>query len=370
MPAASAGTVSHVADAGRFRGAWQGRISGCLLGKPLEVLSFEQGRGGIESYLKRAHAFPLGGYVPLVDGTVVARREPDCCAGRIRRAEPDDDIDYSLLALALLERFGATFGREDVARQWLRLLPAGRTWTAERAAYHTLLDRMDDEFVNGAAPGFDLDACSDNPFCEWIGAQIRADVYGWVLPGRPGAAAALAVRDGALSHRGEALHAAAFVAALGALLGAGTDVRDAIAGALATIPEDSQAADAVRLARSLAGTADAVDVLEARYASLSPVHSINNLAVVVWAMCDAEGDFDRAVCSAVQAGWDTDCNGATVGGLCGIAGWPIDERWTAPWRGRIGAGLAGIGELELEDVVARTANVARLLEGTRDAQFH
>ena len=39
----------------------------------------------------------------------------------------------------LLEENGLDFTTTDVARAWLRLLPAGATWTAERAAYRTLL---------------------------------------------------------------------------------------------------------------------------------------------------------------------------------------------------------------------------------------
>ena len=101
----------------------------------------------------------------------------------------------------MLEKYGSRLSTEDVARFWLNLLPAGNTWTAERAAYATLLARMDAEFVNGAPPGFDLAECSDNELNDWIGAQIRADLYGWVCPGRPDLAARLAATDAALSHR-------------------------------------------------------------------------------------------------------------------------------------------------------------------------
>ena len=40
-----------------------------------------------------------------------------------------------------------------------------------------------------------------NPYREWIGALIRADVSGWVFPGQPGAAAQLVYQDASLSHR-------------------------------------------------------------------------------------------------------------------------------------------------------------------------
>ena len=128
----------------RIRGAWLGRVSGCLLGKPLEVLSFREGRDGLRRYLEQAEAWPLRDYAPLVEGTVVERRAKNCCAGFIERAEPDDDINYTILALTLLERHGADLSTEDVARAWLTLLPGGATWTAERAANRMILDRMDD----------------------------------------------------------------------------------------------------------------------------------------------------------------------------------------------------------------------------------
>lgn len=346
------------AEPARLRAAWEGRISGCMLGKPVEVLSFEEGQAGLAAYLRAAGAWPLRAYVPLIEGTTVERTGKACCAGHIVRAEPDDDITYTVLALLLLENHGPAFETEDVARMWLRLVPGGATWTAERAAYGTLLTRMDPEFVNGADPGFDLAECSDNEFNDWIGAQIRADLYGWVCPGRPALAARLALRDAALSHRGEGLHGAAFVAALGAAIPATADLDEAIDAALDEIPRGSAAADAVRFGRSVAGAPDAVDRLHDRYRHYPPVHTVNNLAVVVWALCAAGDDFGAAVGDAVAAGWDTDCNGATVGGLFGLAGHSIPDAWVRPWNGRVGVDLAGHAELELDDLVDRTLAVA------------
>ena len=51
----------------------------------------------------------------------------------------DDDLNYPLLALRLLERHGPDFTTDDVAQLWLDDLPAGRDFTAERVAYRNLL---------------------------------------------------------------------------------------------------------------------------------------------------------------------------------------------------------------------------------------
>jgi len=347
----------------RIRAAWLGRVSGCLLGKPLEVLSFQEGRDGLRRYLEQADAWPLRDYAPLLAGTVVERRAKTCCAGYIERAEPDDDINYTILALSLLEKHGAALSTEDVARAWLTLLPGGTTWTAERAAYRILLDRMDDEFVNGAAPGFDLAACSDNEFNEWIGAQIRADLYGWACPGRPDLAAELASRDARLSHRGNGVHGATFVAALGAAIPATQGIDDAIGVALQHIPAASAAAEAVRFAIRLGDEKEAVEKLHERYADLSPVHTVNNLAIVVWAISNFADDFSASIGNTVMAGWDTDSNGATVGGLVGLSGAEIDARWTSPWQGRVGVNIAGVAEVPLDELVERTLIVANELRG-------
>ncbi len=355
-------------DANVVRRAWQGRISGCVLGKPVEVLSFREGRAGIEAYLQRAGAWPLRDYVPLVEGTMVDRLGRACCRDHIARAEPDDDINYTVLALLLLEQHGAGFDTADVARAWLRLLPAGATWTAERAAYGTLLSNMADEFVNGEDAGFDLGMCSDNRFNEWIGAQIRADLYGWVCPGRPALAAELARRDAALSHRGEGVHGAAFVAAFAAAIPAAEKLDEALRAALCEVPAESGVATAVRFGRELVGKGDAVDRLHEEFAGLPPVHTLNNLALVVWALFSARGDFAAAVGNAVAGGWDTDCNGATVGGLFGLTGAPVPRAWTAPWAGRIGLTLAGHAEVSLDELVARTIAVAdRIREERHEA---
>ena len=91
---------------------------------------------------------------------------------------------------------------------------------------------------------------------------------------------------------------------------------------------------------------------------MSAVHTVNNLALVVWGILSGEQDFSTAIGDTVTAGLDTDCNGATVGALWGLTGRPIPEPWTTPWQGRVAATLAGVGELDLNDLVDRTMTVA------------
>ncbi|HVH06995.1 MAG TPA: ADP-ribosylglycohydrolase family protein [Myxococcota bacterium] len=340
----------------RMRRAWQGRISGCQLGKPVEILSILRGHDALAAYLREAGALPLRDYV-------AHREHPDVrgdwCRGGFARSEPDDDVNYSFLALLMLEQFGLGLTTEDVARTWLRLLPVGQTFTAERAAYGMLLARGHERFADGHALGFDVTECGDNRYNEWIGAQIRADVYGWVTPGRPALAADLARRDAMLSHRGDGVHGAAFVAAFGAALG--THAPDAaFTLALDELPEGSGAAEAARYGRSLAGRADGGAAIRERYRALSPVHTINNLALVVWALFSHLDDFGAAIGDHV-AGLDTDCNGATVGALWALQGGDVPERWTAPWNARVGLSLAGHEEISLDALAARTAAVAARL---------
>ena len=89
---------------------------------------------------------------------------------------------------------------------------------------------------------------------------------------------------------------------------------------------------------------------------MSPVHSLNNLALVVLAFLSFE-DYDSAVGEAVTAGWDTDCNGATVGGLMGLHKEEITSKWHEPWQGRVCTTISGLGELALEDLVAITTSL-------------
>jgi ADP-ribosylglycohydrolase len=343
----------------RIRNAWLGRVSGCMLGKAVEILSMREGHAALTDYLTAAGVDELRDYVPLVPDTLVASLFPQTCRGRIDRSIPDDDINYTVLSLVLIEEHGFELTTADVGRGWLTYLPGGIVFTAEREAYVKLLADAGMAFANGAPPRFDLAECSDDPYNDWIGAQIRADLYGWVVPGDPDTAADLARRDAELSHRAEGVYGAQFVAAAGACLAGGDEITEAVDRALGTIPADSGCAAAVELGRRVAAAGDGPDQIHRSYDGMSPVHTVNNLALVSWGLHRGADDFSVAIGDTVAAGWDTDCTAATVGALWGLTGRPIPAHWTEPWAGRVETSLAGVGELALDDLVARTLAVAR-----------
>ncbi|MFE1715796.1 ADP-ribosylglycohydrolase family protein, partial [Streptomyces sp. NPDC058728] len=362
-PGPSAPEPAPAADprlAARLEAAWLGRAAGCLLGKPVEKLPLAVIRA-----LARAtgnwplnHWFTARGVPPelLAAHPWNRRSAPTSLAENIDGMPEDDDLNYPLLGLLLLQRHGKRFTTADVARLWLDELPAGRTFTAERAAYRNLLLGLEPPAT----------AAHHNPFREWIGALIRADVHGWTHPGDPAAAAAQAYRDATLTHTGNGVYAALLVAAATAEAATGdADVHGALRAGLAVVPPRSRLAEAVRFAIAAAAAEPdfdrVVDALHARYGHYHWVHAVPNTALIAAALTHADGDFTRSVCRAVSGGWDTDSNGATAGALAGLlAGSPdaLPERWTVPLKNRLSTTVPGFDGTGFDTLAHLTAQEA------------
>ncbi|WP_078944247.1 ADP-ribosylglycohydrolase family protein [Streptomyces sp. XY511] len=344
----------------RLEAAWVGRAVGCLLGKPVEKLPLE----GIRALARAAGNWPLDDWFTArgVPAELLAaypwnrRSAATSLAEKIDGMPEDDDLNYPLLNLRLLQRFGKAFTTADVARLWLDELPAGRTFTAERVAYRNLLLGLEPPAT----------ATHHNPFREWIGALIRADVHGWTNPGDPATAAAQAYRDAALTHTGNGVYAALFVAAATATAATGrADVHTCLRAGLAAVPPRSRLAEAIRFgvraATEEAGFDPVVDRLHARYGHYHWVHAVPNTALIAAALTHADGDFTRSVCRAVSGGWDTDSNGATAGALAGLlAGSPdrIPHRWSAPLKNRLATTVPGFDGIGFDTLAHLTAQEA------------
>ncbi len=336
-------------------GAWLGRVAGCMLGKPVEGWR----REWIRDALRRAGEYPLRGpYFPSaafrgLSGEQLAYVSSLTREG-IKRGERDDDLDYTVLNLIVYEAKGPSFTSEDVAEAWLRFLPYYQTYTAERAAYRNL--------VIGLKPP--ETAVFLNPYREWIGAQIRADLWGYVSPGNPARAAEFAYRDARVSHTKNGVYGEMYFAAAVALAYAVEEPEALVRGALSVIPARSRLAEAVsytlNLWRSGLRWEEAIDKILEKYGSYHPVHTINNAAIVVAALLWGEGDFAQTIAYAVMAGLDTDCNGATAGSIVGLmrGASRLPEEWVKPLNNTLVSGLSGVGSVPITELAKRTAHVA------------
>jgi len=312
--------------ADRLYGAWLGRCAGCMLGKPVEGRSRQQ----LRTLLAAAGEYPLRDYFPPLKEVPenIPYPPPDSplLRGNIVRAERDDDTDYPVLNLLVWQRRGADFSPEQIGAAWLEYLPYHRVYTAERAAYRNL--------VNEVPPP--ESALLFNPYREWIGAQIRADFWGYVAPGQLGLAAEFGWRDACISHVKNGIYGEMFFAALIAACLASGDFGQALEAARRCIPARSRFAEVVQDCVDWCA-ADGEwertrDRVEQEYGHYHSVHTLNNAALVLIALLYADGDFGKAIGLAVQGGWDTDCNGATAGSVWGAlyGAEAIPTRWAEP----------------------------------------
>ncbi len=348
----------------RVHGAWLGRAAGCLLGKPVEKIP----REGIEQIARATGNWPIERYFTAVglpaeiaDRWPWNRRSaPTSLLENIDGMPEDDDLNFPILALDLLETHRDALTTDDIAQAWLGALPAGRVFTAERAAYRNILD---------ARPVPET-ATHHNPFREWIGALIRADVHGWAHPGDVRAAAASAWIDARLSHTRNGIYGEMWAAALCSASLVATSIDDVLDAADSIVPPASRLASALRLGRDtgrsvVSGslTADAaLDVLHTEFAGMHWVHTLNNAALAACALQAHGDDFGAAVAFAVAGGWDTDSVGATVGsvvgGLLGADG--IGDAWTAPLGDRIATSMPGGPERSIRELAQRTLRLSEV----------
>jgi len=295
----------------RIRGAWLGRAVGNTLGKPVEGLT----RAEVEVYLRAAGHWPLAGYLPLLDPlpSGVPRLHPSApvaTAGRFTDVPRDDDIDWAILNLHLLERHGRAITTAQIAAGWLDRMPFTQTYTAERAAYRNLVHGLE-------APAT---ATTRNPYREWIGALIRGDAFGMVSPGDPAEAARLALVDARLSHVANGLYGELWAAALVAAALAADSIEAAMEHALPVVPAGSRLADVLRSVVRLHATgADhvaALDWVDQELDEYSWVHTLNNAALIAIALLWGQ-TFIEAAGISIAGGRDTDSTTATVGCVYG-----------------------------------------------------
>lgn len=346
-------------------GGWNGRVVGCLLGKPLEFWKCKN----LRDMLEETNNYPVTRYVSTKDFTPEMIKKYNIVTGAPLNNQPwidelegyapiDDDTNYTVLNMKVMEVFGYDFDPGDVLYAWLNWLPAGVCCTAERVAYKNAV-------VGLSAPAT---ATFQNPFREWVGAQIRAEIFGWVNPGNPEAAAEAAFRDASVSHTRNGIYGEMFVAAMTAAAMHTTDVRAVIEAGLGEIPKDSRLAMAVH---SVISDYDSGLTLQESIEKLHRLHDESNIfewchiipneKIVVLSLLYSDGDFTRAIGNCVQFAFDTDSNAAVVGAIMGTMLGPedIDEKWTTPVGGLLASTVLDEHMNRIEDLAERTFKIMK-----------
>ena len=356
---------SHRDLKNRLEGGWFGRAAGCLLGKPVEG----DMRNNIAKLAKADNNYPLNDYfAPLTYHNSFSRnfhpKDPSLI-NNITQMTRDDDMDYPISNLLILEWKGFDFTTEDVGTFWMDNLPFHCVYTAERFTYRNL-----SAGIPASEAGGYMNYCR-----EWIGAQIRADVFGWVCPGWPEKAAELAYRDAFLSHRMNGIYGEMMVAAMIAAAFIESDIRKIIEIGLSEIPENCRLSEAVRNIikwwDKLLDWEKVMDNIDKEYGNLQGCHTITNAAIVILGLLAGEDDFSRSISISVMAGYDTDCNGATAGSIMGIklGKKGIDDHWIEPLNDKVSTIIVSVQQSSLTDLANRTLEQAdKLLREERQGK--
>ncbi len=219
----------------------------------------------------------------------------------------------------------------------------------------------------------DLEAVTTtlNPGAEWIGAQIRIDIYGYVCPGAP----ELARRDAYLTHRHSGIYGAMWVAATNAAAFTLLDMEAIIRAGLAQIAGESRFVEAISQTIDWSRAEGDWRVtgrhIVEHFDKYQFPGTINNACCVAAALLYGWGDgsaspaeiYERTITIAVQLGYDTDCNGATAGSVAGLVlgAAALPAKWTAPLNDTLRTCVAEFGQVSIADMARRTYELSRTM---------
>ena len=334
----------------RVHAAWLGRCAGCLLGKPVEGWRSYT----MWPYLHDLGRYPLAGYFRSDVPDAVYAKYPKVLRGRayvdlVSHMPEDDDTNYTVTGLAIMKKHGRDFTPADVGMFWLDNIPMNHTYTAERVAYRNL--------ANLAL--HPRSATLRNPYREWIGAQIRADFFGYAAVGNPELAAEFAWRDATVSHIKNGIYGEMWVAAMLAAAPFVADVHELLIVGLSEIPRTCRLAADIHQVISWhsegIGFDKAIERIHTRWDEDNPhhwCHTNSNAQIVALGLLWGEGSYALSICRAVQACFDTDCNGATVGSLFGMMHGTaaLPDEWIAPLNDRLDTGIAGYHSVRISEI--------------------
>lgn len=340
----------------KLEGALTARMAGCTLGAIVEGWSIED----MERWAKyTGDCFPPVCYWSQAKDPSLVRYGKSTCSqytrGGMNGVPVDDDTTYTLLGLLIAEDYGMDFDVHDVGKAWLKYLPMA--CTAEEAA------------LNNLKSGIDAAAAAEenNPYCQWIGADIRSDPWAYMAPGYPEKAARMAYNDAYLSHRRNGIYGEMFFSAAQSAAFEVDNAVDAIKIGLTEIPERCILAREIRWAleagKDIKNYRDARSAVDERFKGMNPVHTINNACLTVFGLMIGGEDVSKVLSETVAMGLDNDCTAATAGSIAGaIAGIRnIPEHWYSRFNNTVYSYMNGKNKFYIDDLLKRFSKQAEIV---------
>ncbi len=344
-------------------GSWLGRVAGDFVGAPLElrpIKTIQRRYGEISYYPKKINL----NYV-------------------------NDDEMYEIIALISLEKYGLDLTAKDIALEWVNLLKYDRAvFTAEKVALNNIRE--------GIYPP--KSGTHNNPYFDFIGAQMRADIWGQIAPGCPEIARHYSVKDGSISHAWIGIEGEVFVAILISNAFFENNIRENINQALTFLPDErvslysqtvkkainlyEQNPDDFRKAREILinehwrkikeDLINREPTSESKRAVIlkgmeSKVHVLPNIGIIVLSLLygaqDKEDPFGRSICVAAMMGYDTDCNCGNIGAILGAQKGEnnIPSKWKDPLQDTFSTYVKGYEKWKISELARRIANVGENL---------
>ena len=306
----------------RIYAGWMAQICAGAVGTPLEgyhTLNIEKAYGWVDGYTKMPEQY-------------------------------NDDLTFELVFLEEFAKAGNRVAADDIAEMWAARIP--NAYTAELIALKNVKD--------GIYPP--ESGTYHNPFCEFIGAQMRGGVCGMVAPGNPALAAELAWRDATVSHANNGILGEVFNAVMVSLGFVEKDLRKICRMAIDMMPADSEYRAVVEYAwkacEKYGNWRDAWLDCDQKYKEYCWIHAFPNACIEVVGLYFSDNSFDRLVSVTAMCGLDVDCNCAQVANIPAVyAGMSVlDKRWWEPFGSVMETYLRGRERMRFCDLADDTVN--------------
>lgn len=287
--------------------------------------------------------------------------------GRTNEAAPDRELSA-----------GYELTPEDCGEAWLNYTRFGKGmfwWggedlSTEHRAYMNLRRGVQ-------APESGSSRMNGKTASEQIGGQIFSDTWGLICPGDPERAAAYARTAASVSHDGNGLHGAAFIAASVAAAFEASTVDEILDAGLRVLPEDCDYANVVRAVRNFHAAHPREEEFRACRDYIEKEwghdkfpggwHIIPNAGICITGLLYGGGDLGRSIEISVMCGFDTDCNASSIGTILGVFSGieRVPQRYRDPIRDTvILSGISGyLNMVDLPSLAYELAEAAYTLQG-------